>query len=81
MMVDGAAADTESLQNQAAETASRTLGASLGSDSPYLVRRRCFEGSRLLGGPESKEQIRIADSRVIAFVHYADKGFCIGRVL
>lgn len=39
-MVDGAAADTESLQNQAAETASRTLGASLGSDSPYLSSLR-----------------------------------------
>ena len=37
MMVDGAAADTESLQNQAAESASRKLGESLGSDSPYLV--------------------------------------------
>jgi hypothetical protein len=37
MMVDGAAADTESLEDQAAKTASQTLGASLGSDSPYLV--------------------------------------------
>jgi hypothetical protein len=36
-MVDGAAADTESLQDQAARSASQALGASLGSDSPYLV--------------------------------------------
>ena len=44
-MVDGAAADTETLQHQAAETASRALGASLGSDSPYLVM---FGGSHSL---------------------------------
>ena len=35
--MDGAPADTQSLQAQAAASASKTLGASLGSDSPYLV--------------------------------------------